>query len=51
MRGYSADVATDRTVAVNADVGARLFAIPRAGSLALWLHAFGDAATMRGFDP
>ncbi|MGH7636323.1 MAG: M1 family aminopeptidase, partial [Gemmatimonadaceae bacterium] len=51
LRGYAAGIAVERTLAANADVGARLFNVPAMRSLGVWLHGFGDVATMPGFDP
>jgi hypothetical protein len=51
LRGYDADIVTDRTVAANADLSARLFTVPRMRTLGVWAHAFGDVGTMQGFDP
>ena len=51
LRGYAADIVTERTVAANADVGARLFQIPPLPTLGLWAHGFADAATLQGFNP
>jgi hypothetical protein len=50
LRGYGAGIVVERTLAANADVGARLFNVPATRSLGVWLHGFGDVATMQGYD-
>ena len=44
MRGYAYGVGANTIVALNGDASRRLFRAPRSRSLALWGHAFGDAA-------
>jgi hypothetical protein len=51
LRGYAPGIVTDRTVAANTDVSARLFQLPGMRTLGLWAHGFGDVGTMPGFDP
>ena len=44
MRGFAYGVGANTIAALNGDASRRLFGVPRSRTLALWAHAFGDAA-------
>ena len=51
LRGYAADIITERTLAANGEVAGRLFQVPGMRALGVWAHGFGDVGTLPGFDP
>jgi hypothetical protein len=44
MRGFAYGVGEERIAALNTEGSVRLFGVPRSRTLAVWAHAFGDAA-------